>query len=111
MASEWMTERGFRDRIESRVSSTAGASGMERYEPAIADRIAALIAANASRYRETEALRKISEQRSEGDAMASIAVLVTEASQLAKSEGRTTVTIGDFEIAYKNKYCQVWPVC
>jgi hypothetical protein len=111
LAFEWMTDPAFRDTIEQRVNNIAGISGMEQYEPAIADRIASLIAANAARHRQSEQLRKMADQRSDRDALASVSVLIQEASRLAKAAGRTTVTTADFETAFKNKFCQVWPVC
>lgn len=112
MASfEWMTSSALRAVVEAEVSRAAGAAGLERYQTAIVDRIVTRIAENAPVRRRDELLKEDRSQRTQDDALGSVRVLIEEASRIAKADGRTTVSTDDFEQAFKNKFCQVWPIC
>jgi hypothetical protein len=108
---DWMTDPRFRTEIEEEVSRTAGRTGMQRYQPAMADTLVSYMAARRPQRLQEELRKSVAEQRTKADALQSVQVLVAEASQRAAANRRDTVTVTDLEEAYQAKFCQVWPFC
>lgn len=111
MAFEWMTDPAFRAEVERRVRSAAGTAGMGHYQTGIVDEIMSRLRANAKERRLQEERRPFAQRRSKDDALASVGLLVGAASRYAAQEKRSTVTVDDFQLAYRANYCKVWPVC
>lgn len=112
MASyDWMTDPGLRAEIDGVVSDTAARAGLEQYQTGIAGTLVSLLDSNRPRRLEEELQKTASLQRTKQDALDSVRVLVKEASSYARAANRNVVTVEDFQMAYRAKFCQVWPFC
>lgn len=108
---DWMESEDFRKEIDAKVSRTAAASGMEKYQPLIVDRLMSHLEEKRTLRIVEESRKTAFQQRTKTDALNAVQVLIDEASRIGKSVGRTTVTVEDFDKAYKAKFCMVWPFC
>lgn len=103
-----MTDPSFRDELDS---GAAARNGMEKYQTAIVDRLMQYLRDNREVLMEKEAIKTASLQKTKDDAIASVNTLVKRASEIAADNERTLVEATDFDQAYREKFCMVWPFC
>lgn len=107
----WMTDPSFRDELNRAVSGEAYRSGMKSYQTIIVDRLMQYLRDNRQVLMEQEAIKTASLQKTKADAIASVNTLVKRASEIAATDQRTLLEATDFDQAYKEKFCMVWPFC
>jgi hypothetical protein len=100
----------FKEQLQSTVATVAGRNKMKEYEPGAVRFLADLAAENESTLMEQE-FRKVARRRGIPEALQGAAELTMQAAQHASAEGRTILKRVDMEMAYKAKFCQVWPFC
>lgn len=108
---DWMSEASFREEVRTAVSNAAAEGGMTQYQTAIVDRLMTLLSENKTLLMEQELVKTASMRKTKSDAIASVDVLVKRASEIAAQARRSLVETRDFEAAYAEKFCMVWPFC
>ena len=108
---DWMRDPAFRSEIEATVSSTAAGAGMKQFQNDVVNKLMQHLTENREVLLEQEMTKTAGLRRSKLEALASVEVLVKEASQYASAEGRTLVRAGDLDKAYAARFCMVWPFC
>lgn len=101
----------FRELLERETSSTAGQSGLRFYNAAVVDYLQRLASENEVILMETELRKAQGSRRGIPEALVSARLLVKEASRVASAAGRDTLQVEDMQVAYRAKFCQVWPFC
>jgi hypothetical protein len=101
----------FREQLQQAIADETAHRGLERYEDSIIAFLQELAVSNESVLMESEAERPITARRGIPDALQSARSLVEEAANFTRADGRTTLTLGDMEGAYKIRFCSVWPFC
>lgn len=108
---DWMKDPSFRDEVISKINSTALAGGMERYHTAITDRLMAYLGENRELLIEQELVKTVSQRRAKRDALDSVETVIKRASEIARLERRKLLKAQDFDQAYQEKLCMLWPFC
>lgn len=108
---DWMSSEGFRDQITKRVSAVAGGAGLTQYERGVPESIFRQIQERRPLNESREMVKSAGLRRTEQDALASVEALVKRAAEIAKAEKREVLTEADYQTAFKEKFCTVWPVC
>ncbi len=101
----------FSKRVEYAVSNAAGRAGLKFYIRGVPRRLVKLARENERILLTEEMKKSASERRGVDDAIQSVVKVASEAARIAISEGRDTLTAADFDIAYKNNFCRIWPFC
>ncbi len=108
---DWMTDPAFRDEVKDAVVGAARRGGMKHYQSAIVDRLMQHLQNNRQVLLEQEQIKTASLRKNKSEALESVSTLVKRASEIAANNKRTLVEATDFDQAYKEKFCMVWPFC
>ena len=108
---DWMKDPSFQDEVISKIQSTARAGGMKTYETAITDRLMAYLSENRELLIEQELVKTASLRRTKRDALDSVETVIKRASEIARLERRKDLRAQDFDRAYQEKFCMLWPFC
>lgn len=101
----------FKDQLKTAISSEAGRNSMNEYQTAIVDYLFDFARTNEPELMRVEFTKAVSERRGIPDALESARTIVRDASAIARNNNRIVLTRADVEIAYKAKFCRVWPFC
>ena len=85
--------------------------GLTQYEPSIISFLQNLAIANENELTRLEERRSFSERRGVPAALTSAREVLSLATAYAVNDKRKIVTRTDVEMAYRAKFCQIWPFC
>ena len=108
---DWMKDATFREDITQALLRAAQAGGMSKYQPEIIARLMAQLSQHRDGLVLEENVKVASLRRTKQDALASVETLIKRASEIAASDKRTLLEARDYDQAYQEKFCMVWPFC
>src|SRR5258706_2208906 len=101
----------FRTQLVDAISTEAGLNNMVRYQTAVVDLLFDYARNNEADLMRVEFTKALPQRRGVVDALQSARTLVRDASTIARNDNRSLLTRADIEVAYKAKFCRVWPFC
>lgn len=101
----------FRNQLANAISSEAAQNSMTEYQTAVVDLLFDYARTNEADLMRVEFTKALPQRRGVNDALQSARTLVSDASAIARNNNRTLLTRADIEVAYKAKFCRVWPFC
>jgi len=101
----------FRNQLTNAISTEAAENRMGRYQTAIVDLLFDYARNNEADLMPIEFTKALPQRRGVANALESARTLVRDASLIARNDNRDLLTRADIEVAYRAKYCRVWPFC
>ena len=101
----------FRVQLENAVAQEAARNGITQYDGQIVKYLQDRATENEADLMAIEIRKAVTERRGVPDALKSARELIRVASVLVLGEDRKTLTQADVELAYRVKFCEVWPFC
>ena len=108
---DWMNSTAFKEAIRFEVARVASANGIERYQVDIVDKLFDYTQTYRAINESTELVKAAAMRRGQMEAIASIATLIKRASNIATADRRIILESRDFDQAYQEAFCMVWPFC
>ena len=108
---DWMSSPTFKEAIHYEVARIAGSNGMERFHTDIVDKLFSYTQTYRTINESAELVKSASIRRGQMEAVASVATLIKRASEIASADRRNILESRDFDQAYQEAFCMVWPFC
>lgn len=108
---DWMNSTAFKEAIRYEVSRVASANGIERFHVDIVDKLFSYTQTYRAINESTELVKSADMRRGQMEAIASVATIIKRASNIATSDRRNILESRDFDQAYQEAFCMVWPFC